>query len=270
MQMPEAARKRHSGLHAPDVKVLKKHGWYSDRYCVMPADMLRSHAYLTLTETSKVVLQLFLQRREYKLVPKKPGSRKMTRIFINHGLKFPHTEAREYGITSRSFRRAVLQLWEHGFLVITRIGGQREDAHTKEQERVCSTYDLIDDWRLYGKDFKPRPIPKGICISTGFQEHNRKAAQKKHLIDGTDYKPIDGTDYKNKESGPEQVTAPTIKTPKGKSPRTKVIKGPARTIPTNKEKPGTGDGTDYTVIKARGTGDDSLHHQGPEPMGSRA
>ena len=267
MLEPEAVRKRHSGLHAPDEKALKKHGWYSDRDCVMPADMLRSQAYLTLTETSKVVLQLFLQRRRWELIPKKPGSRKMTRVFINHSLIFPHTEAREYGITSRSFRRAVLQLWEHGFLVITRIGGQIEDENTKEKERICSTYDLIDDWKLYGKDFRPRPIPKGICFSSGFQEHNRKEAQKKHLLDGTDYIPIDGTDYKTKESDPRPGDGTDYNNLKRKSPRTKAAKGTARPRPAIEEKPRTGDGTDYTSIKARGTGDNSLHHQSTDPMG---
>lgn len=267
-QAQAVKRERHCALHAPDEKALKKHGWYSDRDCVMPAEMLRSQAYLTLTETSKVVLQLFLQRRKYELVPKKPGSRKMTRIFVNHGLKFPHTEAREYGITSRSFRRAVLQLWEHGFLVITRIGGQIEDKQTKEQERVCSTYDLIDDWKLYGPGFRPRAIPSGVCFSSGFQAHNhRKTAQKKHLLVGTDYNPIVGTDYKTDESGPRPGVGTDYKNLKGEPPKTKKARGSTRTSPALEEKPGTGDGTDYTVIKARGTGEDFMHHRGTDLRG---
>jgi hypothetical protein len=113
-------------------------------------------------------------------------------------LKFPYTEAREYGISTKSFRRAILQLWEHGFLTITEVGGQ-----TREK-RICSTYDLIDNWRLFSQPgFNPRPIPKGICFSSGFQEYNRRRKEEtesKKLLATTDYKPIVTTDYKPTET----------------------------------------------------------------------
>lgn len=239
---------RHCGLHAPDEKILKKKGWYNNRDLVMSAPMLRSQAYLTLRETTKVVLQLFMQRRAYELVPKTPGSAKRIRVFRDKGLKFPHTEALQYGIRQKTFRLAIIELCEHGFLVIVETGGQRGDT------RICSVYDLIDDWQLYGcPDFKPRQIPKGICLNNGFEEYNKKRKEK-YLTDGADCKPTDGADCKTIEVGRDTdggADCKNLPTEINKAKRGRTRKSRTQAISEN---PPTGDGTDCTVIKARGMG----------------
>lgn len=240
-------RTRHCGLHAPDEKILKKNGWYNNRDLVMPADMLRSQGYLTLRETSKVVLQLFMQRRKYDLVPKKPGSKKMTRIFRNKGLIFPHTEALQYGINQRTFRRAIIELCEHGFIVIVETGGQKGDT------RICSVYDLVDDWQLYGcPGFKPRSIPKGICLNSGFEEYNRK--RKVKLTDGADCRPTDGADCQTSKVRKDIDGGAVCKNIICETPKVKRGRPRKSIILATEEKPATGDGAVCTVIKARGVG----------------
>lgn len=157
-------------MHAPDEKTLKKNHWYNERTLNMPAQMLRSQAFLTLTRTSMIVLMHFMQRRTWDYEGK---GRKKKKHFHNKGLRFPYSEAMAYGIGKKSFSRALAELVEHGFLAVVKEGGQL-GGH-----RTCSEYDLIDDWKIYGsKDFRERKKPKGVCTSDGFSKYNDERKEK--------------------------------------------------------------------------------------------
>jgi hypothetical protein len=158
-------------MKAPDIKVLKAKRWYHNRDLRMPQEMLRSTAFLSLTQTSMVVLMLFLSRREWRYEGK---GRKKIQIFHNTELKFPYSEAKEYGIGEKQFRRCITRLIEHGFLEVVHQGGQLHG------HRECSVYDLIDDWKLYGTpQFTPRRVPKGVCPSDSLARYNRAKAARK-------------------------------------------------------------------------------------------
>lgn len=180
---PAVKSGKRSALHAPDNSLLKKKGWYSERELHMSAKMLRSEAFTSLTHTSKYVLMLFLQRRTWK--KREKGKRKGAPIYNNRGLRFPYGEAAAYGIGKSQFRRAIGELFAHGFLVVAKQGGQFLGV------RECSEYDLIDDWELYGlKGFKPRTKPRAPCFSSGFKSYNEKRKKKADDI----REPLTGTE----------------------------------------------------------------------------
>lgn len=159
-------------MKAPDPKVLQRNRWYHNRDLRMSQEMFRSEAFISLTHTSKYVLQLLLSRREWHSEKK---SRKKRPIFHDAGLKLPYSEAKAYGIGEKQFRRCIIELIEHGFLEIAEQGGQLHG------HRKCSVYNLINDWKYYGtSQFTPRTAPKGVCFSDSLAKFNQARITKKY------------------------------------------------------------------------------------------
>jgi hypothetical protein len=165
-------------MMAPDLKVLKANHWYHERDLRMTQEMFRSEAFISLTHTSKYVLQLFLSRREWHYEGK---GRRRKPVFHNTGLKFLYREAVAYGIDSTQFRRCIKELIEHGFIEIAKQGGQLHG------HKECSEYDLVDDWKHYGTSaFAPRTAPMGACFSDSISKYNqtRRATKRTRATAG--------------------------------------------------------------------------------------
>lgn len=170
-------------MKAPDLKKLAKCGWYHERDVVMSHDMFRSRAFIDLTHTSKYVLMLLLHRREWHYEGK---GRKKKRIFHNIGLKFPYSEAAEYGIGETQFSRSIRELVEHGLIQKTAQGGQ---FHGK---RECSEYAIVSDWKLYD-GLKIRQVGKGACFSESLQKVNASRTRAKLLKDNSENDKLSST-----------------------------------------------------------------------------
>lgn len=186
----KALNERHSRkdtLHAPDIKKLKEKKWFSNRESCIPPDLLRSDAYLKLSKVAMVWVQLLLQRRRMEKT-RLPGEKKDTWVFVNTGLKFPHSEAYLYGFNSSSYKRSRDQAVQHGIIDYVKMGGQKR----AEGKRECSEYDFILDWMKFGtSDFKPRNVPKKTCFPNGFkrvnQERQAKAKKSERIDSGVNH-----------------------------------------------------------------------------------
>ena len=89
-------------------------------------------------------------------------------IYYNSDLIFTYAEAESFGISEASFRRALIELVEKGFLEVQYQGGSLGNG------KDWSTYRLIDDWKLYGTpSFRPRTKTPAIQISKGFNNYNK-------------------------------------------------------------------------------------------------
>ncbi len=156
-------------MQAPSAEALARYSYSDKKEVRIPGRMLRSKAYIELSDTAKHVLHLFLQRRTWYTEGK---GRNTKRIFQNNGLLFSYSEANNlWGIPSKTFRRAIIQLIEHGFIRIENHGG------TLQGTRVCSTYRLVEDWQHYGTDLFVKPeIPASICYSRSIQKLNASRA----------------------------------------------------------------------------------------------
>jgi hypothetical protein len=175
MQMPEAARKRRSGLRAPDDETLARFGWkekHKGQWLDVRIEkrILRSPAFIDLTHTSQFVLLLFLARRPFERIGIRQNQK---RIFGTRNLVFTYTEAKElWGISRRTFCDSINQLIAHGFLKIEQQGGTLQGA------RVPSVYALVDDWKYYdpNKVIQQNKKPK-LCYSNSLKKYNKSRKQ---------------------------------------------------------------------------------------------
>ncbi len=150
-------------MQAPDTETLTRFGWTDKKEVRIPGRMLRSKAFIELSNTAKFVLMLFLFRRTWSHDGKGKNTR---RIYNNRGLKFSYTEAEQvWGIIPRTFRDCIIQLIEHGFLEVENPG----KSGTLQGTRVCTIYRIIADWERYGtpefvKPIIPQSIPWNDCL----------------------------------------------------------------------------------------------------------
>lgn len=152
-------------MNAPDEKTLSMHGWSDKREARIPGRMIRSKAFMDLTNTAKVVLLLFMQRRTWYIQGKGRSSK---RIYNNNDLQFSYTEAKKvWGINERTFRDSIKQLIEHGFLRVKERGG------TFQGNRKPTIYMLVNDWERYGTPGFIKPeVPLGICYNDSLKRLN--------------------------------------------------------------------------------------------------
>lgn len=129
-------------MKAPNADQVNRYRW-SDRIDArLPGRMIRSQAFIELTNTAKLVLILFLHRRKWHIEGK---GRKRRTVYNNRGLMFSYTEAEElWGINRRTFRDCIVQLIKHGFLQVEKQGG------TLQGNRVISLYMMVPYWENYG------------------------------------------------------------------------------------------------------------------------
>jgi hypothetical protein len=64
---------------------------------------------------------------------------------------FTYSEAKRLGFARSTFSKVIGELHDKGFIDIISVGGLRGAG------RSNSKYKLIEKWRLYGQDFKPKP-----------------------------------------------------------------------------------------------------------------
>jgi hypothetical protein len=145
---------------------LQVHKWAIKNTAVIPPDMIMSEAFRSLTSISKSVLVRLLQKRPYS----KEGRGKNARVVYNNNkIIFTYSEARCFKIGEASFRRAIKELIEKGFIEIEHQGG---GFGFKKDYNI---YNLIDDYKLWGTpDFKTRTKDPVIKTSRGFTDYNEK------------------------------------------------------------------------------------------------
>ena len=142
----------------------------------IPRRMHRNPAFRKLNASSIFVLFEFLYRRKVKQVPTKVGRGKEWIISNNGEIFFTYDEAKNnFGIPRSTFRRAIDQLVDLGFIDITHHGGgMMKDA---------SKYAISERWEEYGKkEFLKITRPKDTR-GLGFTKENwKKTAGKNRPI----------------------------------------------------------------------------------------
>lgn len=126
--------------------------------------MLKSKAYLGLSGTSIKVLNFFYIRKVMKKV--KILNRSEWDIANNGQIVFTYPEAVSKGFTRPSFKRALKQLVEFGFIDIAYHGG----GMAKDK----SLYAISDRWKLYGE--------KKFIFKTIEKDNRKLGFQKGHKL----------------------------------------------------------------------------------------
>ncbi|MGO9146120.1 MAG: hypothetical protein ACLQDF_07105 [Desulfomonilia bacterium] len=167
-------------MRVPDAETLARYGWRDkdkknnrELDVRMTRKMLRSAAFIELSNTSKFILMLFLCRRSWQ----KDGKRQNTiRIYDNRCLRFTYTEASDvWHINRRTFRDCIIQLIKHGFLQVENPG----KGGILQGTRVCSTYRLVDEWQHYGTPaFVVPEIPRSISWNDNLKKVNEARKSK--------------------------------------------------------------------------------------------
>jgi hypothetical protein len=108
------------------------------------------------------------------------SGRKGERVILNNGqIVFTYAEAKKkYGMTAPQFRRAIDQLIDRGFIIITGTG---MGVH-----KVTTTYAISDRWQDWGTArFEEAKRPAPSIRNCGFKKGNEewKKAQKKSPSD---------------------------------------------------------------------------------------
>jgi hypothetical protein len=152
-------------MQAPDAETLSRYGWTDKKEVRISGKMLRSKAFIDLSNTSKIVLMLFMQRRTWSMSGKGKNAK---RVYQNRGLLFSYREASDlWNINQRTFRDCIEQLIGHGFLRIEKQGG------TFQGKRVSTVYMLVDDWMHYGTSLFMAPeVTHLIATSSSLRRFN--------------------------------------------------------------------------------------------------
>ncbi len=160
-------------MKAPDAEILSRFGWTDKKDIRIPGRMYRSRAYIELSDTSKFILGLFMQRRTWYTDGKGKNTK---RIYQNRGLLFSYREAEElWKINRRTFRDSIVQLIRHGFLRIENTG----KSGTLQGTRVPTIYMLVDDWMHYGTDLFIKPdVPRQAATSDSIKRFNEERKSK--------------------------------------------------------------------------------------------
>ena len=139
----------------------------------IPRRMHRNPAFLKLNPSSIFILMEFLYRRKVVQVPAKDGRGKDWIISNNGEIFFTYDEAENnFRIPRSTFRRAIDQLVNLGFIDITHHGGgMMKDA---------SKFAISERWKTYGKkEFLKKSRPKDTR-GLGFTKENWKETAGKH------------------------------------------------------------------------------------------
>lgn len=66
---------------------------------------------------------------------------------------FTYSEAKKYGFSESTTRRALHELWEKGFISVVKIGGR---TASDSRGRLSSRYKLCSFWKTYGHQWHDR------------------------------------------------------------------------------------------------------------------
>ena len=142
--------------------------------------LLESKAFRALTTAnSHKVLAMFYIKRQCSKTGRQ--GKEQWQIINNGEIEFTYPEAKQkLLITGGTFRNAIDELREKGFIDITEYGGGLNKSK--------NLYEISDRWKLYDtpeyKPPKPRPKP---ATSKGFQKGNqlgRNCKNKKTTVKG--------------------------------------------------------------------------------------
>ena len=142
--------------------------------------MHRSPAFRKMTASSIFILLEFYSRRQVAKIP-----RRGYQISNNGEILFTYAEAQnKFGISRSTFRRAVDQLVNLGFIEIAHHGGG--------MMKDCSKYGISERWRDYGKEGFIKKSRKKDNRKLGFRKDNweqqtgRKRKSKQKIGIGND------------------------------------------------------------------------------------
>ena len=107
-------------------------------------ELLESHTYDSLSNTSKIVLAKFFLKRQTKKI--KGRNRCNTWPITNNGkIEFTYLEAEEkWGISKKRFAKALKELVRKGVIDVVYLGGA--------YQRDRSKFAISDRWKKYGRD----------------------------------------------------------------------------------------------------------------------
>ena len=122
--------------------------------------MHRSPAFRKLTASSIFILLEFYSRRQVAKIP-----RRGYQISNNGEILFTYAEAQnKFGISRSTFRRAIDQLVNLGFIEIAHHGGG--------MMKDCSKYGISERWRDYGREEYIKKSRKKDTRKLGFTTKN--------------------------------------------------------------------------------------------------
>jgi hypothetical protein len=141
-----------------------KHDWIFNNYLWTQKELRESPAFRSLTKTAILVLLDF--HGKVRKQRKGTGRSKIYLITNNGEITYAYSEAVKKGISRATFRNAIDQLVEKGFLDIAHSGGGYDGDLSK--------YALSNRWRLYGKEkFIELERPKDMRQSRGFRPKSK-------------------------------------------------------------------------------------------------
>jgi len=155
---------------------LKERGWYdkTNPWAKVEREFICSEALLMLSATAiRVYLRMMIKKPHRKLENGKKRGKKAEYIYDNGPIIFTYAESECFGIPRSSFARAIRELIEKGFIKILHQGG------TVGNGRDWTTYELIDDWKLYGTPAFVSRTKKSIpTYSHSLRKHNENKRKK--------------------------------------------------------------------------------------------
>lgn len=116
----------------------------------LPRELILSAAWRSLTSTAKDVLLLFLLKRRIEYVG--TGKRKSKVIGNNGEIEFSYAEAEKMGVRRSTFRLALRQLVERGFISLAEAGGLsqgREPLSAKYNVHVLDGQGQDETWMTW-------------------------------------------------------------------------------------------------------------------------
>jgi hypothetical protein len=139
-----------------------------NNYARVDADMLYSVAFNSLSASDLVVLLRLLQKRKWRT----EGRGKKERvIYNNNGIRFTYKEASCFGISAKTFSRAINKLVSLGFISIAHQGGGLGTVTD------CTRFNIINDWKQYGTPaFKPRVKEPVVRYNNSLERYNSSRA----------------------------------------------------------------------------------------------
>jgi len=138
--------------------------WIAESYLWTQKELRESQAFRSLTKTALLVLLDF--HGKVTKTRAKVGRKKEYRITNNGKILYSYSEAEKRGITRATFRNAIDQLVEKGFLDVTHSGGGYDGDFSK--------YALSNRWRAHKKTyFIECRRPKDQRQGRGFQKKKK-------------------------------------------------------------------------------------------------
>lgn len=109
-------------------------GKADDSYTRFYNSMIDSSAYKSLSSSARTVLMVL--KRQYK------GN------YTGDTVVCPYHDIQQYGLNTRTIKRAIMELEEKGFIKITYGTRQAKDCNARRQP---NEYKFIGDWKNYPK-----------------------------------------------------------------------------------------------------------------------